>query len=95
MRDHCLLLHIEAFHCSEVLVRILALLADFDFHPVEIDYDRGAKRTRIVIRFDRAALLPTARLLSRIEALKNVRSADYFDGAGVALDVGWKKRQLS
>lgn len=91
-RENCLRLHIETFHCPDVLSRILAILAELGERPVEIDYDRGVKRTRIIIVIDRARIVPTARLLCRIEVLRQVRWADYFDGDGQALDIGWTKR---
>ena len=92
-RERLLLLRIETFHSDEVLPQILCILGEAAPFPMDVELDRGSKRTTIQIRFDSLAMRPTARLLCRVEALRAVQTADFFDQTDQSIDVGSKQRR--
>lgn len=91
-RDRLLSLRVETFQSDEVLPEILWILGANNVFPIDVELDRASRRMTIQIRFDSLLMRPTARLLCRLETLRGVQSAEFFDQADQLIDVGWKRR---
>ncbi|NIJ37405.1 hypothetical protein FHR22_002089 [Sphingopyxis panaciterrae] len=91
-RDRLLSLRVETFHSDEVLPEILLILGAEEVFPIDVELERASRRMTIQVRFDSLLMRPTAGLLRRLETLRAVQSADFFNQADQLIDVGWKRR---